>query len=151
MKLPLWDRISDNGKQLLAVVAVLQAVHFVIAVPMGLYSGWRWDQEFKDTVQPTSRSIAAEHAIAAELWSNANKPFSIYAHRDDCLESMKDEFIYSPPTKAECDAIPTLREIVARWADIYAVPDDQVDDLLLSLEVLYGLPKSEDGYGLRTI
>lgn len=149
MRLPFWNKISENGKQFLAIIAIAQAIHFIIAVPLGIYDGWKWRKNFEGNVWMVSRSMAAENAILSELWRNANGPIWNYAYREVCLEwtNERASFIYNPPTQYDCNKIKTLPEIVQGWVSTYEVPDDEIEGLLLSL-ALSGLPVSVDSYGL---
>lgn len=138
MKLPYWDHVSEKGKMALAVIAVLQAVHFVVFVPLGIYDNIRWQSDFEEFVEQP-RVTVAEHAIIWELWQNRRMyPGS---HLADCLESVTGDgglalYGLSP---ADCEGLPTLEDLVRENIELYAVPADQHRVLIDALEVLGGL------------
>ncbi|AVW90620.1 hypothetical protein [Celeribacter baekdonensis] len=142
MKLPFWDRLSENGKQALAIIAVLQAAHFVITVPLGYIEQRKWAKQFETDEPWYPRALLVENDIFADLWKAQVMIGRNYVYREEC-EADQDgefEFIHSWQEPVDCTNLPSLEAYVADKLALHKVPQDQIDSVRLGLRVLGGLP-----------
>ena len=143
MTLPFWSKISERGKQTLAVLAVLQAIHFAVTVPLGIYDGWRWSKDFEENIFAQSRREAAQNAILSTLWANENNRFLYgYGYKEDCLSQFDedDSFERFGSNQSDCDDLKPLSEIIDHYVQLYVVPEDEMDILMQTLRIVGGLP-----------
>lgn len=140
MKIPFWDKVSEGWKQILAALAVIQAVHFAIATPLGIYDGWQLNRKFEaETWVP--RVLAARSDILATLYTNNVVYFGGY--KEECLENLEEHGRFLSDLKFEkdnCNSMETLQEIIDLYIDIYKVPQKEREILIDDLRTTGELP-----------
>ena len=139
MDFPFWDRISENGKKALAVIAVLQAIHFIVAVPLGIYDGWRWNDRFEHSVWQL-KSIAVTQAVVSQIKSNEHLPYpeAVGGYKEDCHAALDDIELYGV-SRQGCDGLPSLTQIVSDKVALYELSADDVGYVVDELDILYGI------------
>ena len=127
--------MSDFWKQVLAILAVLQALHFMVATPLGMYDNWLFEQKLEEEFWIT-RYNGARSEILSNLF--VNSALLGFSYRELCEDAEKDEFIIL--TATDCDLIPRLEQIVVDGIDLYEVPEAERDQLRDDLRTTGQLP-----------
>lgn len=149
VNLPYWNKLPDSWRQFFvalgAIIAVLQAIHFIVVTPVGIIEGIKYRSRV-ETYLWQSRQTAAVNQVAADILGQRNFEFSLGGYYEECMETVESfgQFMYSSDS-SRCDNMDTLEEIINYSIEYYEVPEDDIPYFYEMLEWQLGLPKEKMG------
>lgn len=150
VNLPYWKKLPDSWRQFFvalgAIIAVLQAIHFIVVTPVGIIESIKYRSQV-ETYLWQSRQIAAVNQIAADILGRRNFEFSLGGYYDECMEIVESygQFMSSLVDSSRCDNVDTLEEIINSSIEHYEVPEGEIPYVYETLEWQLGLPKEKMG------
>lgn len=143
--LPFWKKLPDSWKQVFvalgATITVLQAIHFIVATPMGIIEGIKYRSQVEHSFW-WLREDAAAGMIAETILFNRNSPLFSSGYYEECIETNNS---YNPFTsglaESDCDNLERLSDIISQSIKMFEVPEGSLPQFYESLEMRLGLPR----------